>query len=469
MDRSTDTSDRFRAADARAVRSLFGAITSAMQPARMPLALLAALFLSAFTPLVDLAGQHHFGERGLSSTPLAASERDFAYQRARAAVSRVASTELAAREDALKGEDGVPVEELSLSALRSIVREGTQNRIEERRASEGGLDEAEERRLRDRAVAAMKSIEAVEQRGIATVFFEAEGTAARKVLNGLASLDLEQCLAGILGGVFTVPATAVRSSPMVVVLAFLVMLCVLTFLSGGLCRMAAVHAGRASRLTPQEGATFARQRALNLVSIPVLPVIVLALLAVIVALFAVFLRIPVLNLVAGALFVVPALVGLLIAVLALVAIVSFPLMPAAVAVEDCDAGDAITRAGALVLARPLVWLAVLATSIAVLALGGVLVQGILQLASGAVSLSLAALGGVAGQAIASGDEAEVAALYGPDLLVGSTVWFWSRLFGLLGGAYIFSLLCDLATRSYLLMRARIDGESPATISGYGIR
>jgi len=266
-----------------------------------------------------------------------------------------------------------------------------------------------------------------------------------------------------------VPATAVRSSPMVVVLAFLVMLCVLTFLSGGLCRMAAVHAGRASRLTPQEGATFARQRALNLVSIPVLPVIVLALLAVIVALFAVFLRIPVLNLVAGALFVVPALVGLLIAVLALVAIVSFPLMPAAVAVEDCDAGDAITRAGALVLARPLVWLAVLATSIAVLALGGVLVQGILQLASGAVSLSLATLGGVAGQAIASGDEAEVAALYGPDLLVGSTVWFWSRLFGLLGGAYIFSLLCDLATRSYLLMRARIDGESPATISGYGIR
>jgi hypothetical protein len=464
-----DTSDRYRPADARAVRSLFGAVTSAMQPARIPLALLAALFLSAFTPLVDLAGQHSFGERGLSSTPLAASERDFSYQRARAAVSRVASTELAAREEALKGEDGVPTEELSLSTLRSIVREGTSNRIEERRASDGGLDESEEARLRDRAVAAMKSIDAVEQRGIATVFFEAEATAARKVLNGLVSLDLEQCLAGVLGALFTVPAAAVRASPIVVILAFLVMLCVLSFLSGGLCRMAAVHAGRASRLTPQEGAAFARARALNLVSLPVLPVVVLAVLAALIAIFALLLRVPVLNLVAGVLFVIPALIGLLIAVLALVALISFPLMPAAIAVEDCDAGDAITRAGALVLARPLVWLGVLATSIVVLALGGVIVQGVLNLASGTLSLALHALGGAAGEALASGDEAEVAALYGPDLLVGSTVWFWSRIFGFLGGAYLFSLVCDLATRSYLLMRARIDGESPATISGYGIR
>jgi hypothetical protein len=36
------------------------------------------------------------------------------------------------------------------------------------------------------------------------------------------------------------------------------------------------------------------------------------------------------------------------------------------------------------------------------------------------------------------------------------------------GTY-FSLACDLAARSYLLMRERIDGEDASTIAGYGIR
>jgi hypothetical protein len=42
-------------------------------------------------------------------------------------------------------------------------------------------------------------------------------------------------------------------------------------------------------------------------------------------------------------------------------------------------------------------------------------------------------------------------------------------FAMIGSAYAVSLACDLATRGYLLMRARIDGENIATISGYGIR
>jgi hypothetical protein len=150
-------------------------------------------------------------------------------------------------------------------------------------------------------------------------------------------------------------------------------------------------------------------------------------------------------------------------------ILGYPLMPAAVAVEDCDAGDAITRGAALVLSRPLLWLATLCTAIAVLAVGGFLVQGVLLVATGAVDGILVALGGAVGDAVATGDESQVRALVGPDRLVGATLWFWTGLLDAILAAYLFTLACDLSARAYLLVRERIDGESPATIAGYGIR
>ena len=70
----------------------------------------------------------------------------------------------------------------------------------------------------------------------------------------------------------------------------------------------------------------------------------LALLVAVIAVFALLLRIPILGAVAGLLLVVPLAVALLGAILGLVALVALPIMPAALVVEDCDAGDAITRA-----------------------------------------------------------------------------------------------------------------------------
>ena len=145
------------------------------------------------------------------------------------------------------------------------------------------------------------------------------------------------------------------------------LLTAIALLAGGSCRMAAVHAGRGARLTPLEGAGYARVRALNLVALPVLPAVVIGLLALLVLVFVLLLRVPVLNVLSGALFVIPIAVGLLGAILAITVVASFPLMPAAIAVEDCDAGDAITRAGALVLARPLAWIGILLASLAALA------------------------------------------------------------------------------------------------------
>jgi hypothetical protein len=101
-------------------------------------------------------------------------------------------------------------------------------------------------------------------------------------------------------------------------------------------------------------------------------------------------------------------------------------------------------------------------------LGGAIVSSVLGLAGWAIAATLAALGGEFGQVLATGTASQLEALSGTRAIAATALDLWAGLFRLLGGAYLISLFLDLATRSYLLMRARIDGEPPATVSGYGI-
>ena len=78
------------------------------------------------------------------------------------------------------------------------------------------------------------------------------------------------------------------------------------------------------------------------------------------------------------------------------------------------------------------------------------------------------IGGETGQALASRDPAEIAALAGSARLSASLAGFWISILSALPAAYLFSLAADLSTRLYLLLRARADGEPPATISGHGL-
>ena len=465
------------ASDAR-LGSLFSAFTSAMQPTRFPLALLLALLIGALAPVVDLAGGQTYGSRGFAAEPLDDIERELLLQRGRSAAERFAASEVAELERAARERSPDAAVRLSSAELEGAVRDALAARLVDIRAARGDSEldaegrrmqrEAEER-LVERATDAIRTIREAAPKGVATVFLDGQRAAARQVVNGIFRLDPEMFTGGVLGALFSVPKSAVAAAPVVFPLAALVIACAVALAGGGLCRMAAVHAGRGARLSVLEGSGFARARALNLVSLPILPTVVLGALALVVLLFAFLLRLPVLNVIAAFAFVVPILVAALGAVLFLTALLAFPLMPAAVAVEDCDAGDAITRACALVLTRPLLWLSSLVTSLVVLSIGWLIVTGILGIAGTAVDGMLVAVGGDAGRALGSGSDAAIALLSGPDRIVGAAAGFWKGLFAALGGAYLVSLACDLSTRCYLLMRARVDGESPATIAGYGIR
>lgn len=458
-----------RGALASCLSYLFSAVTSAMQPARIPIALLAVLLVAGLAPLVDLAGAKHFGPRGFTAGPLSETEIELGYQRARSAANRVASEDIERLEAEARGDGSSPSRRISRGELSSAVRDATSRKIEERLANGAAADDQEIERMRQRSAEAMLVIEETSPRGVATTFLDAQRLAARQAVAGVLRLDFNAVLGAVTASVVSLPAAAIREAPLVFPLALVVVLCALSLLAGGSCRMAAVHAGRGSRLSALEGAGYARARALNLVALPVLPTLLLAAFALVVLGFTAVLRIPVLNVIAGVLFVVPILVALFGAILGVTTVASFPLMPAAVAVEDCDAGDAITRAGALVLARPLVWLGMLVVAVTVLVVGGLLVNAIFAVASVGIDSLLAAVGGNAGRALSSGDASEVAALYGPDRLVGVIVSFWKDLLDTTAIAYVFTLACDLATRGYLWMRERIDGENTATIAGFGIR
>lgn len=463
------TSSPERGAFVACLSFMFSAITSSMQPARLPIALLAVLLVSGLAPLVDLADGQSFGPRGLAGGALSESEVELNDQRARSAANRIASDQVDALEAAARTDGAGASARLSRADLAAAVREATAARIADRIANGTSADDPELRRLRQRAAEALLTIEETAPRGVATTFLRDEQRAILQAAAATMALDVNALAAAVTNAVFRLPAAAIAASPLAFSLGLLVVACLIAILAGGSCRMAAVHAGRAARLSPLEGAAYARARVVNLVSLPVLPLLGLGAIALVIAIFVLALRVPVLNIVAGVLFVAPLAVALLGAILAITVVAALPLMPAAIAVEDCDAGDAITRAGALVLARPLTWIGMLALAIVALVVGGLLVNAVLGIALLGVQGLLALLGGTLGDALASGESAEIAALYGPDRIVALLVGVWTALLAACGAAYIFTLACDLGTRGYLWMREQIDGENISTVSGYGVR
>jgi hypothetical protein len=456
-----------RSGAAACLSFLFSGVTSAMQPARAPIALLAVMLIVALAPIVDAVDGQAFGPRGFSSGPMTATEVQLNHQRARNAAARIAQSEVDALESAARESDGADAV-VSRRALASAVRAATEARIADGVARGVAPDDPEFARLRQRAAEAMLAIEETAPRGVATAFLAAEANAIRQATAAILSLNPPALLGAVEAVVLGIPSDAISASPIWFPLGLLATMSLVMLLAGASCRMAAVHAGRNARLTALEGAVFARSRALRLLSIPVLPVIVIGVLALIVLTFALLLRVPVLGLVSGALFIVPLLVGLLAAVLAISVVASLPLMPAAVAVEDCDSGDAITRAGALVLSRPLAWIGMLVGAMLALVVGTLLVSFAVGVAGLGVNALLASVGGPLGQALASGDASDISALYGPDRLIATLAGFWIGLLRALIAAYAFSLCCDLATRGYLWMRERVDGENIGTVAGYGL-
>lgn len=196
------------------------------------------------------------------------------------------------------------------------------------------------------------------------------------------------------------------------------------------------------------------------------PFVLIAVLALGLMIFGfVLFNLPILNLLGGLGYGIALLVGLGVTLLLLGFAVGCPLLLPAVATENCDGPDAMHRAVAYVMAKPLTWMLYLFTMLLGLALGLFLVGGVGYLTV-AITESLVAAWvhtptfEVA--AAAMGTSASIDAPWSVEWS-GGLVAFWTSLVQWVIAGWAIAYVMAASTRAYLLLRLTIDGQDEREI------
>jgi hypothetical protein len=220
------------------------------------------------------------------------------------------------------------------------------------------------------------------------------------------------------------------------------------------CRGAAVELGREVHLRIRRGLAFLRLKSPAAVLAFLLPLAVVALLLVTPLLLGFLLMVPGLDAVAGLLYGLALLAGVAAVVVLLAGLAASLLLLPAVACDGADAFDAVQRAFAIVLGRPLTLL--LHASVAV-------VQGLALTLLVWVVLDLGATLAASVAGLPSPRSAGIIGAAGwtgpgvPSLPVAA-VALWMRLPVVLAAAFAFSYANTAAVAVYLNLRLIMDGQ-----------
>jgi hypothetical protein len=190
------------------------------------------------------------------------------------------------------------------------------------------------------------------------------------------------------------------------------------------------------------------------------------LLSLLVLLLGLLMRIPVIDIITALFYGLILLLGFLMAFLLVGYVVGFPMLVPAVACENCDGADAMQRAYAYIINRPLHALWYWAVGLFGLAIGFVII--------GAIALLTLNLTGALFGELASGPALDAAGGYqagtfehtGPTIAAGSwhqrwsanIIVAWQSLVVCLVVAYVLSYHFSASTIAYLLMRKASDGQ-----------
>jgi len=296
------------------------------------------------------------------------------------------------------------------------------------------------------------------------------------------NFGLTDMLSGETGGVIghlramvlTIPGWMIVAHPGYSAV-FLLYAFVLTMVLGGaITRLAALNACRGIYASPFDALRFAADKAVWLIAAPLLPLVLVAVIAVILALGGlVFFNLPVLDVLGGLLFFLMLALGAVAAVLLLGLAFSGNLLTPAIAVEDADAFDAVSRSFSYVLAHPWRYLFYLAVALVYGAVGYLLVGLVLFLTLWATKTFVALL---AFTEVSDGLTRLDAILPDPRLgdlnyaprmdqldgsgkVAGTFVSVWIKLLLAVLPAYCVSYYFTAATWIYLLLRRSADGAS----------
>ena len=198
------------------------------------------------------------------------------------------------------------------------------------------------------------------------------------------------------------------------------------------------------------------------------PFVLIALLAIFLLFFGlVLLNLPLFNLLGGVLYGIALLFGLGIAVMLLGYGVAGVLLLPAVAAENCDGADAIHRALAFVVARPLSWMLYLATIFVGLGMGLLLVGTVAELT---LSLTRSLVESWTFNETMPIVDAMYAGVEPPDTnwpwhmgWTAGLISFWSGLVAWAVAGWSFAYMMSASTRAYLLLRLAADGQPEGEI------
>ncbi|MDG2093913.1 MAG: hypothetical protein P8J89_01405 [Phycisphaerales bacterium] len=248
-------------------------------------------------------------------------------------------------------------------------------------------------------------------------------------------------------------------------------LLLISIFGGAMCRMETLMAAGGQRCGPLEACEYATARFINFYSSVLIPLVMAAGLSAVLLVVGLLMNVPVLNLLVSVFYGVSLMIGLGIVLLLFAYGAAGGMLIPAVAVENCDGGDAMQRAFSYMISRPLHLILYIGMGLIGLGLGLVLV---LALANAALSTT-AGLQGFwtwnstmdgAGGAIEIFSSIEKPSPGGGSWWGSATGWFigfWESIVILLVLSWVFSYLCAAWTRIYLLMRRACDGLEEDTI------
>ncbi|GAB4385166.1 MAG: hypothetical protein Kow0022_10060 [Phycisphaerales bacterium] len=193
-------------------------------------------------------------------------------------------------------------------------------------------------------------------------------------------------------------------------------------------------------------------------SVFAVPIAVMMLAGLTAGLSWVLLGLPGVNIVGAVLWGLSLFACVFAALLLAAWALGLPLLAPAVACDGPDAFDAMQRALAYVIGRPLRFVIYAAVLMAIGAVSAGLVSLILRGGDELATRSASALLSAEQARIFVPGGAQRSALEGTDALAAGIIDFWRSLLALAGGAFVFSFFSSASSVLYLLMRKLNDGQ-----------
>jgi hypothetical protein len=439
---------------------ILGAALSALQPSRLIIALFMVVLLIAVGRIWDRMIEPNVHPDGLALGTYSVAEDGPRHQ-------SLLRTAIATFSPAL-----LPTDDNNQIETRQALRWVNEGYRDQRNAAASDRDRE---RIDEAYTELLRQMELTRPKGDFEATVTHVSRSFSQTVRGVLSLDKDRTLGGLYSLLIETPVALWKYHPWFLSIFGALTLVVMALGGGALARMAACQASSGERLSMREAVDFATQRWGRLIWSLVLPLAIAAIIALLIVLLGLLMAAPVLDVVGGIVYGLALVLGFFITFLLVGYVLGFPMLIPAVACENCDGADAMQRAYAYTVTKPLqllgYWLA------------GLIGAGLGYLLVGLFALLMLSITADLYRTVSDNPALNVAGAPGLfDLSrtgfdgasapvggawhhrwAGGAIAFWQALVLCIVAAYVISYFYSASTIGYLLMRRAVDGQDPEEI------